>query len=125
MSPGMHLVLRAIHIVLGFGSFGLGAVVALFPKFGANSAWHRRLGRIYAVCMLGMAAISVPLAWRMGNAVLFTIGLLTLGWVTGGWLAIRAVRAARSAGSRRRLLLHLHLSLMGSSYIAAWTAFLV
>ena len=127
MSPEVHTVLRLIHIVCGTGSFVLGGIVSLLPKFGRRSRWHRWLGRVYATCMLVMAGLAVPLAWRNGNALLFVIGLLTLGAVSAGWRAIRAVRSIRSAGTaaRRQSLMVTHINMMGASYIAAWTAFFV
>ena len=127
MSSEVHTIVRLIHILCGTGSFVLGGVVALLPKFGRNSRWHRRLGRVYAVCMLVMAGLAVPLAWRNGDALLFVIGLLTLSAVSAGWLAIRAIRSVQYAQSaaRRCSLTVTHINMMGASYISAWTAFFV
>jgi hypothetical protein len=127
MSPEVHTILRLIHIICGTGSFVLGGIAALLPKFGRKSRWHRLLGRVYAVCMLVMASLAVPLAWRNGDALLFVIGLLTLSAVGTGWLAIRAVRNIRTAptAARRHSLTITHINMMGASYISAWTAFFV
>ena len=82
MSQEMHLIMRVImrvsHILLGFGGFALGALTIALPKFGPAAAWHRWIGRVYAVCMLTMAALSVPLSLRGGDYFLLFIGLLPL-----------------------------------------------
>lgn len=116
----------ALHVALGFAGFVLGAVAIALPKFGRTSPRHAWTGRAYAVCMLGMAALSVPLALSADDHLLLVIGLLTLGWTAGGWAALR--RALRARGIDRHAyarMIRLHIILMGSSYIAAWTAFLV
>lgn len=127
MSPEAHTVLRFVHIVCGSGSFVLGGIVALLPKFGGAARWHRLLGRFYAASMLVMAGLAVPLAWRNADGLLFVIGLLTLVAVVAGWGAIRAVGRVRSAttAGRRQSLIVTHLNMMGASYISAWTAFFV
>ena len=79
-----HLLARWTHIGLGACGFALGLVATLSPKFGPWSACHRYAGRAYAVAMLGMAALSVPLAARLGSVPLFIIGILTLAAVTLG-----------------------------------------
>jgi len=57
---------------------------------------------------------------------LLIIGLLTLAWTGGGWIALRlALRARQSNPHAFASMLRAHIILMGSSYIAAWTAFLV
>lgn len=121
-----HQVFRLVHIALGFAAFFFGAGAILLPKFSAKSSWHRWIGRSYAVAMLGSTAISIPLAIAEGSIFLLVIGLLTFVWVVGGWIALRRLRAQvigkRISPSSR---LRLHITLMGSSYIAAWTAFLV
>ena len=127
MSPEMHLMMRVTHIMLGFGGFVLGSLTLALPKFGRAAALHRWSGRVYGVCMLAMAGLSVPLSLRRGDYFLLTIGLLTLSWVAGGWIALglrrRALREAKQALAANLLLTH--IALMGSSYIGAWTAFLV
>jgi hypothetical protein len=118
--------LLALHVALGFAGFVLGAVAIVLPKFGRTSRRHAWTGRAYAVCMLGMALLSVPLALSADDRFLLVIGLLTLGWTAGGWIALR--RALRARGIDRPAfarMIRLHIILMGSSYIAAWTAFLV
>jgi len=126
VAPDAHRIVLALHVALGFGGFTLGAIALALPKFGATGRWHRRVGRAYALCMLGMALLSVPLSLRAADRLLLAIGLLTLGWVTGGWIALRAARRARSSNRIRfAALLRAHVVLMGSSYVAAWTAFLV
>lgn len=126
MSVELHGVLRVVHIVLGAAGFFLGAAAVLLPKFSRKSFFHRWVGRSYAVSMLIMAAVSVPLSIADQNVFLLVIGLLTLGWVTAGWISMRRVK---KAGLGRRLSpssqLRWHVTWMGSSYIAAWTAFLV
>jgi hypothetical protein len=115
-----------LHIALGFAGFMLGAIAIALPKFGRTSRWHRWGGRAYALCMVGMAVLSVPLSLRANDHFLLIIGLLTLGWVAGGWIALRlALRARQSNRHTFATLLRTHIVLMGSSYIAAWTAFLV
>lgn len=115
-----------VHVALGFAGFILGAIALTLPKFGRASRWHRRTGRAYALCMVGMAALSVPLSVRASNYLLLTIGLLTLGWVAGGWVALRlALRARQSNRQTFGRMLRMHIILMSSSYIGAWTAFLV
>ncbi len=127
MPQEMHLMMRVAHIMLGFGGFVLGALALALPKFGPAAARHRWIGRVYAVFMLTMAALSVPLALHRGDYFLLTIGLLTLSWVAGGWIALglrrRAYREGRQALATNLLLTH--IALMASSYIGAWTAFLV
>ena len=127
MSQEMHLMMRVAHILLGFGGFVLGALAVTLPKFGPAAAWHRWVGRVYTVCMLTMAALSVPLSLRQGNYLLLLIGLLTLSWVAGGWIALglrrRACREGKQALATSLLLTH--IILMGSSYLSAWTAFLI
>jgi hypothetical protein len=118
--------LLALHVALGFGGFVLGAVAIVLPKFGRTSRRHAWVGRAYALCMMGMAVLSVPLALSADDHFLLVIGLLTLGWTAGGWIALR--RALRARGIDRPAfarMIRLHIILMGSSYIAAWTAFLV
>lgn len=127
MPPELHTPFRIIHITLGFAGFVLGAVAIFLPKFTRRAVWHRRVGRAYAVAMLVMSAAALPPAIANGDIFLFVIGVLTLGWVAVGWIAIRRARSA-GAGSRGPLdlrRLRTHYTLMGSSYIAAWTAFLV
>ncbi len=126
MSAELHAVLRTVHIVLGAAGFVLGAAAVLLPKFSRKSFFHRWVGRSYAVSMLAMAGISVPLSIADQNVFLLVIGLLTLGWVAAGWVALR--RAKKTATGRRLSpsgRLRWHVTWMGSSYIAAWTAFLV
>jgi hypothetical protein len=74
--------------------------------------------------MLIMSALSIPLAVTQSDVLLLVIGILTLGWVTVGWAAIWRARQANTPARRQRLI-GLHINMMGSSYIAAWTAFLV
>lgn len=126
MMPILHPSVLTTHVTLGFAGFILGAMALSLPKFGRASRWHRRAGRAYAVCMLGMAALSVPLALRAYDYLLLIIGLLTLGWVAGGWVALRlALRARQSNRQTFARMLRMHIILMSSSYIGAWTAFLV
>ena len=126
MEPDGPSVMLTLHVALGFGGFVLGAVAVALPKFGRTSRRHRWVGRAYALCMLGMALLSVPLSLRSNDYLLLAIGLLTLGWVAGGWIALRAaLRARQSDPHAFARLLRTHVVLMGSSYIAAWTAFLV
>ena len=74
-----------------------------------------------------MGILSIPLSVRQGNWLLLIIGVLTLLWVIGGWWALCRSLRARAAGEAQEagLWLGRHINLMGSSYIAAWTAFLV
>ena len=126
MEPDGQSVVLTLHVALGFAGFVLGAVAVALPKFGRPSRRHRWVGRAYALCMLGMALLSVPLSLRSNDYFLLVIGLLTLGWVAGGWIALRAALRARHSNPRAFAgLLRTHVVLMGSSYIAAWTAFLV
>lgn len=121
-----HATILTLHIGLGFAGFLLGATTIALPKFGRASRWHRRVGRAYALCMVGMAVLSVPLALRTRDYFLLIIGLLTLAWVAGGWIAVGVARRARQTDRHRfATMLRAHVILMGSSYIAAWTAFLV
>jgi hypothetical protein len=126
MDPEAQSTVLTLHIALGFAGFMLGAIAIALPKFGRTSRWHRRAGRAYALCMVGMAALSVPLSLRANDHFLLIIGLLTLGWAAGGWIALRwALRARQSNRHAFAKRLRTHIILMGSSYIAAWTAFLV
>jgi hypothetical protein len=126
MAPETYSVMRVLHIALGFGGFVFGAVAIALPKFGRNAPWHRWIGRTYAVCMLGMALLSLPLSMRENDFFLLTIGVLTLSWVAGGWIALRRALRARYVNPQVfARMLRTHIALMGSSYIAAWTAFLV
>ena len=126
MMPILHPGVLPAHVALGFAGFILGAIALSLPKFGRASRWHRLAGRAYSVCMLGMAALSVPLALRANDYLLLIIGLLTLGWVAGGWVALRlALRARESNRQTFARMLRMHIILMSSSYIGAWTAFLV
>ena len=120
-------IARSVHILLGSAGFLLGFVAIVSAKFGKRAAWHRWVGRGYGVCMIGMSVLAVPLSIGDGSTFLLVIGLLTLAWVVGGWAALRQWRHARRTAPRGRAskLLRTHLILMGSSYIAAWTAFLV
>lgn len=119
-------MILTLHVALGFGGFMLGVFAIALPKFGLNSRWHRLVGRMYALCMVGMAVLSVPLSLRTNDYFLLSIGLLTLGWVAGGWIALRlALRARQSGRHTFATMLRAHIILMGSSYISAWTAFLV
>ncbi len=124
MSEDLHTVMRAVHIALGGAGFVLGALAALLPKFGARASLHRLVGRIYGVSMLGVGALSVPLAANQGNVLLVFLGALTFGYVVVGWLAIRRARLTAAPKGRRNLT-GLHIVMMGSSYGAAWTAFLL
>jgi hypothetical protein len=126
MAPEAQSIILTLHIALGFGGFLLGAIALALPKFGRTSRWHRRAGRAYALCMVGMGVLSVPLSLRANDYFLLIIGLLTLGWVAGGWIALRLALRARQANRHTfATMLRTHIVLMGSSYIAAWTAFLV
>lgn len=118
------VVAKWVHIGLGGAGFVLGLVALAAPKFGRWRVVHRLAGRTYAVAMLGMAALSVPLAVSLGSPPLVVIGCLTLVAVALGWHAVRVVRAG-GAGHNAHRLLRRHVTLMGASYIAAWTAFLL
>lgn len=113
-----------LHVLSGSAGFLLGAGALLLPKFGPRAALHRSVGRAYAAAMLLMSVLSIPLALRQGDALLLVIGVVTLGWVAGG---VQAIRARRGHPDRARAgaLLSRHVLFMGSSYIGAWTAFLV
>ncbi|UQN09316.1 DUF2306 domain-containing protein [Deinococcus sp. QL22] len=123
----LHPLVRTAHILFGMGGFLLGAFALFLPKFGPHSRWHRWIGRGYGLSMLGMSVLSIPLSIRQGDWLLLVIGVLTLFWVVGGWWALRRWLQARATGQLEvaRLWLGRHITLMGSSYIAAWTAFLV
>jgi uncharacterized membrane protein len=122
----MSSIILPLHIAFGFSGFMLGAIALWLPKFGRSSSRHRLVGRAYALCMLGMAMLSIPLSLADYDYFLLTIGLLTLSWVAGGWTALRLAQRARQSNRQRFVtLLRAHIILMGSSYIAAWTAFLV
>lgn len=125
--PGdTHAIMLALHIALGFSGFVLGAVAIALGKFGRQAYRHRWVGRLYTVAMLGMALLSVPLSLIQNDYFLLSIDLLTLAWVVGGWIALR--QALRVRSTNRQLfgkLIQTHIIFMGSSYIAAWTAFLV
>ncbi len=127
MSTEMHLWMRLAHITCGFIGFGLGILAIVLPKFGRKALWHRWIGRVYAIFMLVMAVLSVPLSLRGSDVFLLIIGLLTLSWVAGGWIALRLSLKAQHSGQslRANRWLLTHIALMGSSYIGAWTAFLV
>ena len=120
----VYLAARWLHIGLGTAGFVLGAIAVLAPKWGRAGTVHRYVGRVYAVCMLGMAALSVPLAVGLGSNILFVIGVLTFAAVAFGWRAIRLVARGGATVDRGRLLRR-HVTLMGASYISAWTAFLL
>lgn len=127
MSAELHTVVLTAHIAFGSTGLLLGSVAVLLPKF-ARSGWrHRWVGRVYAVAMLIQASLSIPLAWEVRSNVLLVIGVLTLFWVTGGWIALRM--AVRTGPNGARIVdmakLRLHFTFMGSSYIGAWTAFLI
>lgn len=117
-------IARWLHIGMGSVGFVLGLIAIIAPKYGPRRFIHVYVGRIYAIAMLGMAILSVPLAWRLGSTPLLVIGTLTVLAVALGWRAIRIVRAGQAGGQTRRLMRR-HVILMGSSYIAAWTAFLL
>ena len=118
-------ILRILHIALGFVGLLTGTAAIVLPKFSKKSARHRWVGRVYAVSMIGMGLTAVPLSIWGENAFLLVIGIVTLFWVIAGWAALRRVRrfalGAIPASSRLRW----HVIWMSSSYIAAWTAFLV
>lgn len=127
MSFPLHTVMLVVHVLLGLGGFVLGGLALILPKFGARSRGHRLVGRAYAVSMLGMSLLSVPLAASQGNVLLLVIGVLTVLWVALGWGALFQFLRARARGQPETAGRWLggHINLMGSSYIAAWTAFLV
>jgi hypothetical protein len=127
MTVELHPILRMLHIVLGAAGFILGAAAILLPKFSKKSVWHRWIGRAYAVSMIAMALISIPLSIWGDNLFLLVIGIVTLFWVVGGWVALRRVRRSHPGGKPLPASdrLRWHVTWMGSSYIAAWTAFLV
>ncbi|MEZ6142695.1 MAG: hypothetical protein R3B84_19205 [Zavarzinella sp.] len=121
MAADIHQIARWLHIASGTGGFVLGFLVACAPKFGPLGRFHRYLGRLYAICMLLMAILSIPLAYRLGSEILLIIGVLTTLAILFGWQAIRTFKSGKaSLRSLRR-----HIILMGASYIAAWTAFLL
>lgn len=119
-------ILRILHVALGTVGLIFGAAAILLPKFTKRSVWHRWVGRTYAVSMIGMAVISIPLSIVGESVFLLIIGVLTLFWVIGGWVALRRVKsssAGRKVAPSGRL--RWHVTWIGSSYVAAWTAFLV
>ncbi|MGL4424065.1 MAG: DUF2306 domain-containing protein [Gemmataceae bacterium] len=120
----IHLIARWLHIGLGGCGFVLGMIAVLAPKFGARRRVHRFAGRAYAIAMILSTGLSIPLAFRMGNRILFIIGILTTIAVILGWWAIRLLRTKSARLSPGRAL-KVHLQLMCGSYIAAWTAFLL
>ncbi len=65
-----------VHVLAGGLAFLLGFVVLLLPKFGPRAKTHRILGRVYAVCMLVMSVLSVPLAVQSKSTLLLVIGVL-------------------------------------------------
>jgi hypothetical protein len=120
------MTMLSLHIALGACGFVLGAFAVALPKFGHGSVRHRWTGRAYAVCMLSMAFLSIPLSLRQSDGLLLVIGLLTIGWAAGGWIALRrALRVRHASPQAFAGMLRIHVIMMGSSYIAAWTAFLV
>ena len=121
--PDLHAAGRLLHLGGGFAAVGLGLAVMLLPKFGPRAAWHRRLGRLYAVAIAGSCLLAVPLAYRQGNAYLTVLGVVTLGVVLAGWHAGRVARSAPDRGVAARWLRR-HLILMGASYVGAWSGFL-
>lgn len=127
MSDELHAVMLTAHIAFGATGLLLGSVAVLLPKFARGGWRHRWVGRAYAVAMLIQASLAIPLAWQIRSYLLLVIGVLTLFWVTGAWIALRmAVRTGRN-GARivDMAKLRLHFTFMGSSYIGAWTAFLI
>ena len=127
MTIELHPTLRILHIVLGFAGLLTGAAAVLLPKFRKTAVWHRWVGRVYAVSMIGMSVISIPISIWSENTVLLVIGIVTLLWVIGGWVALRRVRKTQPGRGQIKASTRLrwHVTWMSSSYIAAWTAFLV
>ena len=124
MTPSdLHAAGRLLHLGGGFAAVGLGLAVMLLPKFGPNAAWHRTLGRLYAVAIAGSCLLAVPLAYWQGNAYLTVLGVVTLAVVLAGWYAGRAARSIREPAVAARWLRG-HLILMGASYVGAWSGFL-
>ena len=116
---------RLLHLAAGFGAVALGLVVMLAPKFGARAAWHRRLGRAYAILIAGSCVLGVMLAYRRDNTYLVILGAVTLAVVLAGWRDGRAARALFAGGSvpAGKARLRRHLVLMAASYVGAWSGF--
>lgn len=121
----IHLLARWVHVGGGFVALVLGLAVMLVPKFGRRSAWHRLLGRVYAVAIGASALVGLPLSYLRGSTYLMALGAFTFLVIALGWrdviLARRAVRAGDTTAAERHL--RWHVILMGASYIAAWSGF--
>lgn len=121
----LHEFGRWLHMGSGFAAVFLGLCVMLLPKFGKYSAWHRRVGRLYAVLIAGSCLLGVPLAYFRGNTYLMFLGAFTFVVVVQGWLDGVAARSALAKGNTilATSRLRWHLILMGASYIGAWSGF--
>jgi hypothetical protein len=110
----MRIFLLTTHITAGSLGLLAGPVAMLMPK---RPGWHPRLGLAYQllIALLCLSAggliILKPSLWWLG-----VIAALTWAAALGGWWARRR---------QPRGWLHLHLSLMCSSYISLVTALLV
>ena len=125
MAFDLHPILRILHIVLGFVGLFSGTAAILLPKFNKRSGLHRWVGRTYAVSMIGMGLTAIPLSIWGESIFLLVIGIVTLFWVIAGWAALRRVRRSLPGAIPASMRLRWHVTWMSSSYIAAWTAFLV
>ncbi|MFD0822306.1 hypothetical protein ACFQ0D_29205 [Micromonospora zhanjiangensis] len=114
----MHTVLVAVHATCGALGLLLAVPVLLAPK---RRGRHTVLGRAYAVAALGLSLSGFGLfAYRPAELFgLAILGVLTLGWLTGGlWFARRRPRSLGPRGWRIW-----HLNLMGSTVISFVTGF--
>lgn len=123
--PDLHPLGRWLHIGSGFAAVALGVLVMLLPKFGRRAVWHRRLGRLYATLIAATSLLGAVLAYRNGNAMLTTLGIVTFVLVLQGWRDARLARSALVAGDVGRAVerLRWHIIRMGASYIGAWGGF--
>lgn len=74
--------LLSIHIAAGSSALATGLVAMLTKK---GSAWHKRAGRVFAVCLLLSCLTAVGLSLLKPNPMLMAIGAFTFYLVASGW----------------------------------------
>lgn len=90
-------VLLPIHGTLGFVSLLAGGYAMLMRSRGAT---HARVGRVFAVSMVGAVLLAVPVLVVTGNVFLTTLGFIAAWMLATGWRFARLRNGPANAFDR-------------------------